>query len=251
MKTLQNNVNLNIVNAIIKIERAIEIMENQTIAQMIERAVKNASQGSMEVRRYYVYGCKDGIKYSNSLQEALITYIEAEKTASNYLALGVEYDVEGEPFLPLSSDLLNNKLGFTYKCLDCERSHHSELVREGIRVILTLSYETYVHGIKTTDIEAYATWERKRDKHLKEEEARKQEAERIASLPYITLGRYTKCKVLVENEDYKLIMNEEALASSNRQEKRYGYVSVAKCCPSITPLGHDQEHAIKTFKERF
>lgn len=221
-------------------------MERLTIKKMVEDAevVARMTDGKMVVNSFYVYSDIHGVKNNLTVTEAITTYIDLQD-AEGYNAIGLNYDLADSQYSPLATDVVNNKYGFTYICKDYEKMNYSESVTEAFEEIADAILKSYGHVLQLRDQNRFAIHYYKVKEQREKDVAEQKELQRIANLPYITMGRCSKCKMIAEQNGYELIMNEEALASTDYKEKKYGYILRSE--DGITPLGKDGEEARKIF----
>lgn len=221
-------------------------MERLTIKKMVEDAevVARMTDGKMVANSFYVYSDIYGVKNNLTVTEAVTTYIDLQD-AEGYNAIGINYDLADSQYSPLATDVVNNKHGFTYICKDYEKMNYSESVTEVFEEIADVILKAYGRVLQLHDQNRFAIHFYKVKEQREKDIAEQKEAKRIANLPYIKMGRYSKCKVIAEKNGYELIMNEEALESTDYKEKKYGYISRSE--DGITPLGKDREEARKIF----
>lgn len=221
-------------------------MEKLTVKKMIENAeaIAMASINEIVLKSFYVY--TDAEVYNNlNLVDAIITYIENRKSGG-YIAIGINYSLASDK-KSLAMDLINNKLGFTYICKDYEKMNYDVEVCNAFNKISNTILLSYGDALQSVDAEDYRTHINKlNDQKIKESDA-DAERKRIDNLPYVTIGKFTKCKIIMQIKESDLIMNDDALVSSDRNLKKYGYMARSGC--DFIPLGSSQDQAKKRFLE--
>lgn len=221
-------------------------MEKLTVRKMVENAeaVARMTGGEMVLKSFYVFTEQEVYNELSPL-EALHTYID-KRNSAGYIAIGINYTLTGGN-MSLAIDIVNNKLGFTYICKDYAKLGYSEAVTDIMKQIAEAILSSYGKGLQVINQEEYRIhFYKVQEERAKGEEA-EAEAKRLESLPYITVGKFKRCKLIKEVGAYELIKIEEALESKDRHLLSYGYI--ARVNGQVNPLGNNEERARKQFAE--